>query len=324
MKERAQGLIPPPPAESDTEKLGAVGRPLRGLSSPDPGVSRSRVGVSHLLREQHVKLGPVRTRYFEGGDPGKPTVVLVHEGGYGGDALNTFGRLVEPLVDEYHLVLPEMLGFGGTDKAVFFGENPYEPRLRHLAAFFETLDLREAHFVGNSFGGGMVLRLSIREETSWRMRSATSISGTGGPFRTPEALKDTAEYLPSVEEARRIDTWILHPGAHDEDHAQARLESSLRPGQWEAMMGPTLRSPSQSEQARSWDFPDVLSRSAVPTLLVAGTLDRMLEKGWENMLAKHLKDVRIERLEAGHSPNISHPQDTAELLCGFFDHIDGR
>ncbi|WP_406432147.1 alpha/beta hydrolase [Streptomyces sp. NBC_00631] len=277
-----------------------------------------------MLREHHVKLGPVRTRYFEGGDPSGPTVVLVHEGSFGGDAPNTFGRLVAHLEADYHLVLPEMLGFGGTDKAVFFGENPYEPRLRHLDAFLDALDLRNAHFVGNSFGGGMVLRLSIREDTAWRMRSATSISGTGGPFRTPDALKDMAEYVPSIEDARRIDGWILPPGADDADHAEARLESSLRPGQWESMMAPTLRSPAQPEKARPWDFPAALSRSVVPTLLVAGTLDRMLEKGWENKLSKRLKDVRVEHLEAGHSPNISHPVETAGLLRDFFDHIANR
>lgn len=277
-----------------------------------------------MLREHHVKLGPVRTRYFEGGNSRGPTVILVHEGAYGGDALNTYGRMVERLAEDYYLVFPEMLGFGGTDKAIFFGENPYEPRLRHLAAFLDALDLRDAHFVGNSFGGGMVLRLSIRAETSWRMRSATSISGTGGPFRTPEALKEMAEYVPSIEDARRIDSWILHPGAQDEDHAQARLQSSLRPGQWESMMAPSLRSPVQSEQAHSWDFPAALSGSGIPTLLVAGTLDRMLEPGWEDLLAKHLNDVRVERLEAGHSPNLSHPVETADLLSDFFQHIDGR
>ena len=276
------------------------------------------------LREHHVKLGPVRTRYFEGGNPLGHTVVLVHEGGYGGDALNTFGRLTERLADEYYLVLPEMLGFGGTDKAVFFGENPYEPRLRHLAAFLDTLDLRDAHFAGNSFGGGMVLRLSIREETSWRMRSATSISGTGGPFRTAEALKELAEYVPSIEAARRLDGWILHPGARDEEHAWARLESNMRPGQWESMMAPTLRNPARSELAHSWDFPAALSGSVVPTLLIAGALDRMLEQGWEELVANHLKHVRVERLDAGHSPNISHPEDTAKLLRDFFSHIDGR
>jgi pimeloyl-ACP methyl ester carboxylesterase len=249
---------------------------------------------------------------------------LIHEGAFGGDALNTYGRMFERLAEDYYLVFPEMLGFGGTDKAIFFGENPYEPRLRHLAAFLDALDLRDAHFVGNSFGGGMVLRLSIRPETSWRMRSATSISGTGGPYRTPEALKEMAEYLPSIEDARRIDSWILHPGAEDEDHAQQRFASSLRPGHWEAMMAPTLRSPVESEQTRSWDFPEALSSSRVPTLLVAGTLDRMLERGWEDLLAKHLNDVRVERLDAGHCPNLSHPDETASLLCDYFRDIDGR
>ena len=156
------------------------------------------------------------------------------------------------------------------------------------------------------------------------MKSVTSISGTGGPYRTAEALKDMAEFAPSIEDARRIDSWILPPGAQDEDHAEERFESSLRPGQWETMMAPTLRSPVQSEQTRAWDFPAVLSESVVPTLLVAGTLDRMLEAGWENLLAEQLKDVRVHRLEAGHSPNISHPEETAAVLRDFFDHVDGR
>lgn len=277
-----------------------------------------------MLNEHHVKLGPVRTRYFEGGNPSATPVVLIHEGGYGGDALNTYGRLVERLGSDHRVVLPEMLGFGGTDKAVFFGENPYEPRLRHLAAFLDALDLRDAHFVGNSFGGGMVLRLSIRPETSWRMRSVTSISGTGGPFRTAEALKELAGFVPNLDEARRLDSWILAPGASDEEHAQARLESSLRPGHWESMMAPTLRSPVEAEQSRAWDFPDALSASTIPTLLVAGTLDRMLEQGWEEKLSQHLRDVRVERLETGHSPNISHPEETADLLLDFFADIDGR
>lgn len=276
------------------------------------------------MKAHHIKLGPVRTRYFEGGTPSGPTVVLIHDGGYGGDALNTYDRMVEPLADDYRLVLPEMLGFGGTDKAVFFGENPYEPRMRHLAAFMDALDLREAHFVGNSFGGGIVLRMSIRDETSWRMKSATSISGTGGPFRTPEAVKDMAEFYPDLDGARRIDSWILPPDTEDEEHSQARLKSSLRPGQWESMMAPALRSPVQTEQARAWDFPDVLTASSVPTLLIAGTVDRMLEQGWEDKLSQHLRDVRVERLESGHSPNISHPRETADVLRDFLQHVDAR
>lgn len=251
------------------------------------------------------------------------SVVLVHEGGFGSDALNTFGRLVAELADNYHVLLPEMLGFGGTDKAVFFGEDPYEPRLRHLAAFFAALDVHDAHVVGNSFGGGMVLRMSIRPETAWRMRSATSISGTGGPFRTAEAIKYTTQYSLTLDDARRLDGWVVDPGVDDEEHAAARYESSLRPGQWESMMAGTLRSPAAvtGPQTAS-EYPASLSSSTVPTLLVAGKSDPMFETGWENEIASYLRDVRIERPDAGHAPNISQPAMTAALLRRFFDEVD--
>jgi pimeloyl-ACP methyl ester carboxylesterase len=276
------------------------------------------------LTEHFLKLGPVRTRYFEGGTPGKTTVVLIHEGGFGADALNTYGKLVKHLEDDYHLVLPEMLGFGGTDKAVFFGENPYEPRLRHLASFFDAINLQSAHVVGNSFGGGMTLRLTLRPDTAWRMRSATSIAGTGGPFRTPEGIKGAFEYIPSLEAARALDTWVLGNGVQDEQHSRDRFESSMRPGQWESMAAGKLRNPSLPEPTGAvvWDFPDSLSGSKVPTLLIAGTQDRMLEAGWEKKMGSHIANVSYEYMESGHSPNISKPAETAAVLKRFFDRVD--
>lgn len=273
-----------------------------------------------MLRQQTINIGPIRTRYFDAGDASAPAVVLIHEGGFGADALNTFQDLAEILSDEYRVVLPEMLGFGGTDKAMFFGENPYAPRLRHLSCFLEALDIRDAHFVGNSFGGGVVLRLSIMPEVSWRMRSATSISGTGGPFRVPEALVDLANYHPSVEAAANLDSWILPEGMVLPEHAKARFESSMIPGQWESMMAPTLRNPAMGDKDSAWDLPEALNASGVRTLLIAGSGDRMLEPGWHERTAAHIPMVKTRLIEGtGHSPNIDQPALVAEILRIWFD-----
>ena len=279
----------------------------------------------YMLTEHYINLGPVRTRYFEGGEGNSKPVVLIHEGGFGADALNTYGDLAEILVKDYHVIMPEMLGFGGTDKAVFFGENPYEPRLRHIECLLNALDITDAHFVGNSFGGGVVLRLSIRPGTRWRMKSATSICGTGGPFRTPAGIQGAFEYTPSVEAARVLDTWILGDGVTDEKHSRRRFDSSMRPGQWESMMAPRLKNPSAPTAASTaWDLPNALSRSQTPTMLIAGTQDRMLEVGWEKKMAEHLADCKIQKMESGHSPNISQPEATAKVLIDFFESIAAR
>lgn len=279
----------------------------------------------YMLTEHYINLGPVRTRFFEGGEGNRQTVVLIHEGGFGADALNTYENLAELLVKDYHVIMPEMLGFGGTDKAVFFGENPYEPRLRHIECLLNALDITDAHFVGNSFGGGVVLRLSIRPGTCWRMKSATSICGTGGPFRTPEGIQGAFEYIPSIEAARVLDTWILGDGITDENHSQLRFDSSMRAGQWESMMAPRLKNPSApAATSTAWDLPGALSRSQTPTMLIAGTQDRMLEVGWEKKMAEHLADCKIKKMESGHSPNISQPEATAKVLIDFFESIAAR
>lgn len=275
-----------------------------------------------MLTQHMIHIGPIRTQYYEIGDKSAPTVVLLHEGGYGGDAPNTFDEVAKILAEKYYVVLPEMLGFGGTDKAIFFGESPYEPRLRHLSSFFEAIDIRDAHFVGNSFGGGMTLRMTMKPEIAWRMRSAVSISGAGGPFRTPEALKDAAQYNPSLEDAKRMDAWVLPEGLELPEHTQRRYESSMTPGQWEAMMAPSLRNPAIKRES-SWDLPHALSASTVKTLLIAGTGDRMLEPGWELKTAEHIPDAETIAMEGtGHSPNIDQPEKTAQVLRDWFDRVD--
>lgn len=270
-----------------------------------------------------INVGPVRTRYFQVGNPDGQNLVLIHEGGYGGDAPNTWGRLVSYLESEFNILMPEMLGFGGTDKAVFFGENPYQPRLRHLICLFDLLGIENAHLIGNSFGGGVSLRLAMDPHSSWRFKSVTSISGTGGPFRTPEGLAGAFEYTPSLEEAKRLDTWVLGDEIEDVEHSQQRFESSMLPGQWESMVAPKLKNPSLEDSGIvQWDLPEGLKAITMPTMFLAGTEDKMLISGWENKMAEHVQNVTTKTMKAGHSPNISHPEETAILLRKFFKAVE--
>lgn len=118
-------------------------------------------------------------------------------------------------------------------------------------------------------------------------------------------------------------TWILGDGVADEEHSNARFDSSMCPGQWESIVAAKLRNPALPEPSKvTWDMPEALSQSRTPTLLIAGLQDRMLEKGWEDKLGQHLREVTIERLDSGHAPNISDPKTTAQVLRRFFERID--
>jgi pimeloyl-ACP methyl ester carboxylesterase len=107
--------------------------------------------------------------------------------------------------EHYILVAPDMLGFGGMAKIVQFDSSPYEFRARHLFALFDEPGIDEkAHFVGNSFGGSLVLQATTRPEWATRMASATSISGTGGPWHSTKTRAELGRYDGTEADMRRL------------------------------------------------------------------------------------------------------------------------
>ena len=52
-------------------------------------------------------------RTIEVGDRSKQTLVLVH--GYGGSGV-MFWNIIKPLADNYHLILVDILGMGGSSR----------------------------------------------------------------------------------------------------------------------------------------------------------------------------------------------------------------
>src|SRR5687768_1689838 len=95
-----------------------------------------------------------RLHYLESGE-GRP-LLLLH--GAGGGAANWY-RLFAPLARRWRVLAPDLPGFGFSD--------PIEPSAplgeqvaQILAQWLQSLDVRQAHVVGTSFGGLAALRLT--------------------------------------------------------------------------------------------------------------------------------------------------------------------
>jgi pimeloyl-ACP methyl ester carboxylesterase len=53
---------------------------------------------------------------------------------------------------------------------------------------------------------------------------------------------------------------------------------------------------------------------AIPTDYISGTLDRALNSAWWEEAAQTLLGVKPIRMDAGHSPHVSHPRELARLI----------
>jgi triacylglycerol lipase len=78
-----------------------------------------------------------------------PVLVLVH--GLGSKKENDWGRVVMPLSQKYHVIAPDQLGFGRSDKPMI--DYSIQTYVDFLNEFMHQLKIEKATLVGESLGG---------------------------------------------------------------------------------------------------------------------------------------------------------------------------
>ena len=270
------------------------------------------------LAHHTVVAGGTRTAYIEAGNPEAPTIVFMHDGAFGATAEICWGDVMTRLATDFHVVAPDLQGWGGTDKVVYLDRSPYAGRIAHIRAFCEALNIERAHFAGVSFGGSMLMRAMTMPENSLPFDRVVSIAGAGGAFREAAGMAALGEYNPSVEDARRVTELLVTDTAGLDDNIQARYEASIIPGHWEAMMAPRLSNPAIKSERPADTFFDDLAVATVPTLLIEGSADPLMETGWAAKTAGNNPHFQTLVVEYGHEPNLEAPEWTAQTLRQFF------
>ncbi|GAA4550313.1 alpha/beta hydrolase [Pseudonocardia xishanensis] len=264
---------------------------------------------------KQVVAGGWTTSYLEAGDPSAPDVVLLHDGAYGTTAELCWGAVAESLAHSYHVLAPDMLGWGGSDKVAFFDRSPYVSRLAQVTAFCRELDIQSAAFVGVSFGGSVLLRALVESPCPLPVSLAVALNATGGPFRLPGPLQALGDYSePSEPAAARITALLVDDLGRLDDHIAARYRGSLIPGHWEAMAAASLRNPALPAASPPADFLAQLSAVKVPVVYIEGTKDQLLEPGWSDKMRAATPGSRALAAPFPHEPNIDMPADLTALL----------
>lgn len=272
------------------------------------------------LTEKKVVADGFSTAYIEAGNPTKQTILFLHDGGFGTTAELCWGPVMEELAADFHVIAPDLLGWGHTDKAVFLDRSPYARRIQHVAGFCEATGLESPIVVGASFGGSMIMR-SLADGNCWDAIGAVNISGSGGPFRL--RMDELGEYTPSLEEARRMTGLLVTRMEGLDEHVQKRFENSLIPGHWEALNAPRLKNPSVTPVPREDPYFELLGKVDVPVLLVEGEADTLLETGWSARLAALNPIIENTLVPYAHEPNIEVPGETAALIRDFANNLEG-
>lgn len=276
--------------------------------------------------EKYASVGPFRVRYLdnEAFDAAR-AIVLLHDGGWGASAEGTWGRTFAHLPGDFRVIAPDLLGFGGSDKAVFLDRSPYSFRVQAVFDLLSTLKIRTpVHWVGNSFGGSVVLRALECTGLRGSIASATTISGTGGPWRTPLALRELSKFDGTPQDMDRLMRLVTEPFDGWKEYLQARIDWATAPGHYQSMMAPHLQPPEGIRRTRPADsFPATLAGCDIPVHLVAGRRDLLVEPSWTDALSEAIGEgCLVTKVDASHSPNLFEPAETWQIVEHFIRKVD--
>lgn len=171
---------------------------------------RDRLRAKARLKLASVRVGEFDWPYLHGGPVGAPPLVLVH--GFGGDKDN-WVMLAPHLTDRYHVIVPDLVGFGDNARA---DHVPYAivDQTNRLIAFLDALGIKQCHLVGNSMGGWIALQAALDHPD--RLTTLTLVNNAGVQGKEESELqkmpRDGVSPLVPTDAAdiRRLMAFIAH------------------------------------------------------------------------------------------------------------------
>lgn len=124
-----------------------------------------------MITENQVQVNGLNVHYYEAGDPENGTLLLLH--GYLGDAWLHWEEALNGLQDEYHIIAPDLPGYGQSDK---LRRITVDRLVKWCIDLLDALKVDGAAVIGTSFGGGLVARLLAAHHPS-RIVAAVLVNG---------------------------------------------------------------------------------------------------------------------------------------------------
>ena len=264
------------------------------------------------VRSRQIDAAGHSTRFLEAGDG--PPVVLLHGSGPGVSAETNWSLTIPALAERFHILAPELVGFGGTSRADGL-RYTLDLWVDHLLGFLDAVGLERVAVVGNSLGGIVTLHTAIRSPE--RLERIVLMGAPGIGMRMTPGLKALRAYEPSIEAMRDLLTehFAYDRSIVSDDMIRRRYEASAIPGEAE-----NYRAIHRGQA--SPDNPPLTEESVraieVPALLVHGRDDQVLDPQIAWTMANLLPDAELHLFPCcGHWAQIEHADGFNQIVGAF-------
>ncbi|WP_130834825.1 alpha/beta fold hydrolase [[Erwinia] mediterraneensis] len=266
----------------------------------------------------------VRIFYREAGEPGNPTLLLLH--GYPSSS-HQFRQLIPLLADKFHLVAPDMPGFGFTEvPAARQYRYSFDALGKTLTDFVDVLGLEQYALYVFDYGAPAGLRLAL----NYPERVTGLISQNGNAYREGlgEAWAPVQAYWadPSAENRQAVHDAILHlegtrwqylHGVKEPEKVAPEgyyLDALLleRPGNKEIQLDLFLDYANNLK--RYPDFQAFFRRTQLPALIIWGEQDPFFIPAGAQAYQHDNANAVVEMLDTGHFALETHAEHIARRI----------
>lgn len=262
--------------------------------------------------------------YNEAGSKDAPALVLLHGSGPGATGWSNFKANIEPLSEHFHVLAPDMPGWGRSDRVTM--EN-----LDHADAAVQLLDalgIERAAFVGNSMGGITTLRLAT--EFPERVSHVVTMGPGSGP--QPKVLSPAgglsegmkvlvAAYRdPSAASMKHLTEVMTFDNARfaTDELAQERAANARA---YPDHLADYLDRFARGGAITKWFRLEDLSGITAPTLLIHGRDDRVIHFESSLLVLANIPNSRLVLLnQCGHWAQVEHAEEFNRLVTDFVRH----
>jgi pimeloyl-ACP methyl ester carboxylesterase len=259
--------------------------------------------------------GGIKTNYLEAGQG--PAVVLVHGSGPGVTAYANWRLVIPALAEQFRVVAPDMVGFGFTERPanIEYGVQVWADQ---VLALMDTLDIRSAHLVGNSFGSAISLRVAIQQPD--RVNRLVLMGSMGVPFQITEGLETVWGYTPSVENMRKVmDKFAYSRELVSDELAEVRYRGSLEPG-WQESFSAMFPAPRQRWVDAMASPGEDLRNLPHEALVVHGREDQVIPLETSYKLLELIDNADLHVFShCGHWSMIERNAEFNKLVLDFFN-----
>jgi pimeloyl-ACP methyl ester carboxylesterase len=213
----------------------------------------------------------IKTNYLEAGQG--DTVMLIHGSGPGVTSYANWRVVLPALAENFRVVAPDMVGFGYSERPanIEYGVQTWADQVIGL---MDALDVRQAHMVGNSFGGAIALRIATRHPE--RVDKLVLMGSMGVSFPITEGLERVWGYEPSFENMRKVlDVFAYSRDLVNDELAEVRYRGSIQPGFQESFAA-MFPAPRQRWVEAMCTPEDAIRQLPHRTLIVHGREDQVI------------------------------------------------